>query len=273
MITIDIDIKDGQLLLSKPRAMTRIVWLFDTQDDIDLVVVRVLCATLTTLTFCGYIVAVSKMDLDLNVHIMAFAIILLAITILGYSVFHVKVMTDNSSDATLFNLFSTIWAFSSEARSCLLVCLISNEVYLWMNPTTVTIILFAMLFITLICLFNIVGLTCCSVIKQLSPTLYLRMSQSWISAKIISAVEIVASALTILTVVHGCKGDIPCVQTLLYDSMMNVGLASAVILMIMTDCALRFLKGQTKSKFCIRNKIMPRETESNSDIVSQVCVL
>ena len=253
--------------------MTRIVWLFDTQDDIDLVVVRVLCATLTTLTFCGYIVAVSKMDLDLNVHIMAFAIILLAITILGYSVFHVKVMTDNSSDATLFNLFSTIWAFSSEARSCLLVCLISNEVYLWMNPTTVTIILFAMLFITLICLFNIVGLTCCSVIKQLSPTLYLRMSQSWISAKIISAVEIVASALTILTVVHGCKGDIPCVQTLLYDSMMNVGLASAVILMIMTDCALRFLKGQTKSKFCIRNKIMPRETESNSDIVSQVCVL
>ena len=241
------------------------------KSEIDLLVVRVLGVILTTLTFCGYMVAMSKMDSDLNVHIMALALILLAITILGYSVFHVKVMTDNSSDATLFNLFSTIWAFSSEARSCLLVCLISNEVYSWMKPTTVTIILFAMLFITLICLFNIVGLTCCSVIKQLSPSLYLRTSQSWVSTKIILAVEIVASVLTILTVVYGCEGDIPCVQTLLYDSMMNVALASAGILMILTDCAIRFQNGQTG--LCRRNKITPKENESNSVIVSQVYVM
>lgn len=232
------------------------------------------------------------MDLYLNVLIMAFSLILLAITIIGYFVFHVKVQTDNSSDATLFNLFSTIWAFSSEARSCLLVCLISNEVYSWMNPTTVTIILFVMLFITLICLFNIVGLTCCSVIKQLSPSLYLRMSQSWISASVIFTVEIVASILTILAVVQKCEGDIPCAKSFLCDSIMNVALASAGILMMMTDGALQFRKGLTKCRTFLRNNNTPKEkisgsikpclfspdlslraSESNSVVASQVCVL
>ena len=213
---------------------------------------------------------------------MAFALILLAITILGYLVFHVKVQTDNSSDATLFNLFSTIWAFSGEARSCLLVLLISNEVYSWMNPTTVTIILFVMLFITLICIFNIVGLTCCSVIKQVSPSLYLRMSQSWISATGIFALEIGASVLTILAVLQKCEGDIPCAKSFLCDSMMNVALVSAGILMIMTDGTLQFRKILTRQ--ILRNKkspkekisgsiLSPRESESNSVIASQVCVI
>ena len=254
--------------------MTRIVWLSDTQDNFDLLIIKALSAALTTLTFFGYLVAVSKIDSFLNGHIMAFAIILLAITILGYSVFHVKVMTDISSDATLFSLFATIMAYSSEARSCVIVFLISNELYSWMNQTTITIILFVMLFITLICLFNIVGLTCCSVIKQLSPSLYLRMSQSWISATVIFAVEIVASVLTILTVVRNCEGDIPCVKGFLSDSIMNVALASAGILMIMTECALQFRKGLTKFQNIFRNNnTSPIEIESNSVIGSQVCVM
>ena len=130
----------------------------------------------------------SKIESYFDSHIMAFSVILLAITILGYFVFHIKVRTDSSSDATLFNLFSTILAFTGEARSCWLVLLISNELYSWLHQTVPNMILFLMLIITLIGVFNIVGVTCCSVIKQLSPTLYLRMSQSWISAKMILSV-------------------------------------------------------------------------------------
>ena len=162
-------------------------WLFIIkQVDVNLLVVKTLGAILTMLTLCGYLIAVSKIESYLNGHIMALAVILLAITMIP------------------------------------------------------TMILFLMLLITLIAVFNIVGVTCCSVIKQLSPTLYLRMSQSWISAKIILAVEIIASVLTIVSVVLGCEGDLPCAKTFLSNSMMNFALASSGILMIMTDCALQY---------------------------------
>ena len=234
-------------------------------------VIKTLGATLTMLTLCGYFSAVSMIESYLNGHIMAFAVILLAITILGYLVFHVKVKTDSSSDATLFNLFSTILAFTSEVRSCLLVFLISNELYSWLHQTVPTIILFLMLLITLIGVFNIVGVTCCSIIKQRSPTLYLRMSQSWISAKIILAVEIIASVLTIVSVVLGCEGDIPCAKTFLSNSMMNLALASFGILMIMTDCALQYRKGLNKIGFLFKNNSTPRrESETSNVNVSQV---
>ena len=252
--------------------MSTIGWLFTIkQVDINLLVIKTLGAALTMLALCGYFSAVSMIESYLNGHIMAFAVILLAITILGYLVFHVKVKTDSSSDATLFNLFSTILAFTSEARSCLLVFLISNELYSWLHQTVPTIILFLMLLITLIGVFNIVGVTCCSIIKQRSPTLYLRMSQSWISAKIILAVEIIASVLTIVSVVLGCEGDIPCAKTFLSNSMMNLALASFGILMIMTDCALQYRKGLNKIGFLFKNNSTPRrESETSNVNVSQV---
>ena len=250
-------------------------WLFIIkQVDVNLLVVKTLGAILTMLTLCGYLIAVSKIESYLNGHIMAFAVLLLAITILGYLVFHVKVRTDSSSDATLFNLFSAILAFTGEARSCLLVLLISNELYSWLHQTVPTIILFLMLLITLIGLFNIVGVTCCSVIKQFSPTLYLRMSQSWINAKIILAVEIIASVLTIVGVVLGCEGDLPCAKTFLSNSMMNLALASSGILMIMTDCALQYRKWWNKIGFLFKNNSTSRRgsEESSSVNVSQVRV-
>ena len=257
--------------------MTKIGCLFDKKEDIDLLVIKALGAALTILTFCGYLHAVSRIDLLLNVHIMAFAAILLATTILGYFVFHVKVRTDSSSDATLFNLFSTIIAFTSEARSCLLVLLISNELYSWMNKTTLNMIRFFTFLFSLIYVFNIAGVTCCSLIKHLSPTLYLRMSQSWISAKIILAVEIIASVLTILTVVNECKPDqqghrISCVRNFMFNIMANVALASSVILMIM-DYALQYGRGLTKLfGNLFRNINQPqRESESaTANVVIQV---
>ena len=225
----------------------------------------------TIITFCGYLHAVSKIELLLNVHIMAFTAILLTITILGYFVFHVKVRTDTSSDATLFNLFSTIIAFTSEGRSGLLVLLISNELYSWLNQTTLNMIRFSTFLFSLIYVFNIVGVTCCSLIKHLSPTLYLRMSQSWISAKIILAVEILASALSILIVINECEVELSCVRNFMFNSMMNVALASSVILMIMT--IFQYGRGLTKLfGNLFRNKNQPhRENESaTSNVGSQV---
>ena len=254
--------------------MTKIGWLFDKKDEIDLLVIKALCAALTILTFCGYLHAVSKIELLLNVHIMVSAAIVLTITILGYFVFHVKVRTDTSSDATLFNLFSTIIAFTSEARSCLLVLLISNELYSWLNQTTLNMIRFSTFLFSLIYVFNIVGVTCCSLIKHLSPTLYLRMSQSWISAKIILAVEIIASALPILIVINECEVELSCVRNFMFNSMMNVALASSVILMMMTDYAIRYRSGLTKFGNLFRNKNQPqRESESATATASQVRVL
>ena len=254
--------------------MTKIGWLFDKKDDTDLLVIKALCAALTILTFCGYLHAVSKIELLLNVHIMAFTAILLTITILGYFVFHVKVRTDTSSDATLFNLFSTIIAFTSEARSCLLVLLISHELYSWLNQTALNMIRFSTFLFSLIYVFNIVGVTCCSLIKHLSPTLYLRMSQSWISAKIILAVEIIASALPILIVINECEVELSCVRNFMFNIMMNVALASSVILLLMTDFAIRYRSGLTKFGNLFRNKNQPqRESESATATASQVRVL
>ena len=108
-------------------------------------------------------------------------------------------------------------------------------------------------------------MTCCSLIKHLSPTLYLKMSQSWISAKIILAVEIIASVLTILTVVNECEPDhqchrISCIRNFMINSMGNVALTSSAILMIRTDYALQYGRGLTK---LFRNKTQPqRESES-----------
>ena len=117
-------------------------------------------------------------------------------------------------------------------------------------------------------------MTCCSLIKHLSPTLYLRMSQSWISAKIILAVEIIASALPILIVINECEVELSCVRNFMFNSMMNVALASSVILMWITDFAIRYRSGLTKFGNLFRNKNQPQsKSASATATASQVRVL
>ena len=104
--------------------------LFD-QRDVDLLVIKSFCIILTILAICGYLDAVSEIKQLFNVHIMSFALILLAITTLGFCVFHIRVNTDNSSDATLFNNFIAVMAITNEIRACVLVILISDQA--WVN--------------------------------------------------------------------------------------------------------------------------------------------
>ena len=218
-----------------------IVRLFDKRD-FDLWVIKALCVTLTILTVCGYMDAVSDIEFLFNVHIMSFALILLTITTLGFCVFHIRLRTHNSSDATLFNHFLAVIALASETRACLLVVLISDQVYSWLGPVSSQVIKFFMIILTLVGVFNIVGVTCCILIKIFSPTLYLRVSQSWISPKIISAVEIVALFLTFVTVVGGCDGDLSCTKTILFPSMKMTSLVSTGILILMTNTVLKFIR-------------------------------
>ena len=95
---------------------------------------------------------------------------------------------------------------------------------------------------TLVGVFNIVGVTCCIIIKIFSPTLYLRVSQSWISPKIILSVEIMASFLTFLTVVGGCKGEFSCTQAILSQSLKIPALISTGILILMTNTVQKYIR-------------------------------
>ena len=102
--------------------------LFD-QRDVDLLVIKACCIILTILAVCGYLDAVSEIEQLFNVHIMSAALILLSITTLSFFVFHVRVRTDNSSDATLFNNVLAVTAITSEILSCFLVILISDQAW------------------------------------------------------------------------------------------------------------------------------------------------
>ena len=152
-----------------------IVSFFD-KKDFDLLVIKALSVILTLLTVCGYLDAVSEIEILFNIHIMLFALTLLTITTLGFCVFHVRLRTDNSSDATLFNQFSVVMALAIETRACLLVILITDQVWTWLGPASSQVIKFIMMILTLVGVFNIVGVTCCILIKIFSPTLYLRVS-------------------------------------------------------------------------------------------------
>ena len=215
--------------------------LFDTRD-FDLLVIKALCAILTILAVCGYLDAVSEIEHLFNVHIMFFALTFLTITTLGFCVFHVRLRTDNSSDATLFNHFSVVMALAIETRACLLVILISDQVWTWLGPASSQVIKFIMMILTLVGVFNIVEVTCCILIKIFSPTLYLRVSQSWISPKIISAVEILASLLTFMTVVGGCDGDFSCTRAILFQNMKTAALISTGILLLMTNTCQKVIR-------------------------------
>ena len=69
-------------------------WINDNQDKIDLIVIKMLGTILTALTIIGYFESVSKFDDLLNIHIIIVSIILLMITLTGYSVYIYAMMTD-----------------------------------------------------------------------------------------------------------------------------------------------------------------------------------
>merc|ERR1711971_423693 len=140
----------------KLTVLTQTMIVIFDKRDFDLLIIKAFCIILTILAIWGYLDAVSEIEHLFNVHIMSLALILLAITTLGFCVFHVKLRTDNSSDATLFNHFLAVMALASETRACLLVILISDQVWTWLGPSSSQVIKFIMMILTLVGVFNIV---------------------------------------------------------------------------------------------------------------------
>ena len=133
-----------------------------------------------------------------------------------------------------------------------------------------------MINVTLVGVFNIVGVTCCIIIKIFSPTQYLRVSQSWISPKIISTVEIVASSLSLMTVFGGCKGEFSCTRAILYLSIKIPALISAGILILMTNTVqkcIRRLAKMTVRLFCRANSpSLGQEDEAERQVSDYITI-
>ena len=92
-------------------------WITEHQDGINLFLIKLTGTALTVLTTFGYLDAVSNWSWLLNIHIIVFAIILLMINLLGYSVYLIKMKRDSASDATLLNHLYTGTALGTPSKN------------------------------------------------------------------------------------------------------------------------------------------------------------
>ena len=97
--------------------------IMEHQDTIIFIIIKMTGTILTALTICGYLDSVSHWGWLLNTHIILFAIILLTVSLLGYSVYLIKMKRDSSSDATLLNHLYTVMAIINQASSILMFTL------------------------------------------------------------------------------------------------------------------------------------------------------
>ena len=95
-------------------------WISDHGDQINLLTIKITGTLLTVLTVFGYVESVSKFDHLLNIHIIVVSIILLMITLTGYSVYVYTVMTDITGDATLLNHLYMVLAIIEQIRAALI---------------------------------------------------------------------------------------------------------------------------------------------------------
>ena len=244
------------------RSMIEIMNL--NRDDIDLWIMKTIGSILTIMAVLGYLDAVSKLEMLLIFHIIVVALFLLVIVQLGYSVFHARMMTDTLSEATLINTFSTVMATMNQVRATLMFVLITNELFLCVySARIITLIEHFIVLLTLICFLNVLGVTCSLLLKQINPTLYLRVSQSWISVRIILAVDITASVGTILIIACKCGGHSTCTATLLRMCLMPVAFISTGILMKIGDRIYSIRKRITN----LLERLFKLSVENNSTFV------
>ena len=99
----------------------------DNVDKMNLFAMKTLGTILLFLAVFGYLESVSKFDHLLSIHISIAALILLLVSILGYSVYTYKMMTDIAGDATLLNHLFMVFAFTNQIRNPLLFSLVIVE--------------------------------------------------------------------------------------------------------------------------------------------------
>ena len=164
-------------------------WISDNRDRINLCMIKMTCLILTVLAIYGYLDSVSKFATLLNLHIIALALLLLVVTLLGYSVYLYKMMTDSSSDATLLNYLYMVMAVKNQVRCCILFCCIILEAFSLMNNNSYIFLRNGKMFFTIDGTWTVATIACITLLKDRSPESYLEMSQKGFVLKTVVGIQ------------------------------------------------------------------------------------
>ena len=207
-------------------------WISDNRDRINLCMIKMTCLILTVLAIYGYLDSVSKFATLLNLHIIAMALLLLVVTLLGYSVYLYKMMTDSSSDATLLNYLYMVMAVKNQARCCILFCCIILEAFSLMNNNSYIVLRNGKMFFTVDAAWTVATIACITLLKDRSPESYLEMSQKHFVLKTVVGIQGFLSFSVFFSAVMKCGiAEIKCKAEHYVKVMSPVAIAALLILL------------------------------------------
>ena len=232
--------------------------IIEHQERIELFLIKLTGTALTALTICGYLDAVSNWGWLLNIHIILFAIILLVINLLGYSVYLIKMKRDSASDATLLNHLYTGMAIINQVNSMVMFIITLGDILVPCDfDIYIIIIEFALKFLIFLSMGNLVALTGATLFKHLSPAGYLRVSQNMLVIKIIIASKICIALWCFMMTVWKCESDLPCVGELQRKMWCPLGVICFLVLFKIADDNYRILM---KMKLKMKNVLRTNDT-------------
>ena len=239
-------------------------WISDHGDQINLLKIKITGTLLTVLTVFGYVESVSKFDHLLNIHIIVVSIILLMITLTGYSVYVYTVMTDITGDATLLNHLYMVLAIIEQIRAALIFYMVIAETLSMTENSSYYVVNNYLYFTTNYLVWTIASIACITLVKHKRPESYLEMSQK--SARILMTILATQLILTLSVFLSSVLFEEEPKPSLI---MISVVLASFCILSKVSEDNYGFFK---KGKKTIRSMLGNNNAVSpGSDvIVSQV---
>ena len=222
--------------LSTEQSGKMLEWITEHQDGINLFLIKLTGTALTLLTIIGYLDAVSSWSWLLNIHIIVFAIILLMINLLGYSVYLIKMKRDSASDATLLNHLYTGMAIINQVNSTVMFIITLGDILVPIDSDIYIIIIeFALKFLIFLSIGNLVAVTGATLFKHLSPAGYLGVSQNRQIIMIIFVSKIFITLSTFLLSVWMCDRDISCVGVSQKKVWAPLGLICFLVLFKIAD--------------------------------------
>ena len=153
-------------------------FISDNRDQINLIVIKVSGTILTAIAVIGYLDSVSKFDLLVKIHNILVAVMLLMITLTGYSVYVYTMMTDIAGDATLLNYLYMILAITNKVRTSFLFYWVVHEtLYPKQNDFYKVIGIDCTIFISISVVWTVSSIACTTLLKKKSPESYMDLSQ------------------------------------------------------------------------------------------------
>ena len=212
-------------------------WISDHMDQINLLTIKISGTLLTVLTVIGYIESVSKFDHLLNLHIIIVAVILLMITLTGYSVYVYTVMTDIAGDATLLNHLYLVLAIIKQIRAALIFFLVIAETLSMTKNNLFSIVSNSFYFTQIWTIWTIAAIASITLLKFKRPESYLELSQ--ISPKVVITILVTKLILTSSVFVSNVLFEEEPRPSLI---MISVFLASLCILLKVSEDNYGFVK-------------------------------